>query len=296
MEFKPYLINIEFVRGCNLRCGFCGVHSMPKDFKYINIVTLMKIIKEIKVWDGCRISINVRGEPTLHKDWINMIKLIRDEMPKSTIGIISNGNKITVKDIKRFFKSGGNVFLMDCYNNSYNQRKEAFKELKPIDYYNSDFKYYQKQNPDKTHVLILCDDISEHNSDRKDRTLFNWAGNIPENAYKKYGIKKLKSPLKKKCTRPFRELTLFYDGTVAICCYDWQNRTKLWNINKKMLKRFWEDNPMMHSIRGLLYNKDRDFGICKDCDYDGGAYMGFLPKYPELSLKTRNKIREDLEC
>jgi len=28
----------------------------------------------------------------------------------------------------------------------------------------------------------------------------------------------------------------------------------------------------------MLYNRNRDFGICKRCDYRGGMRQGFIPR------------------
>src|SRR6266576_7009643 len=74
----PHSISIELTEGCNLRCSFCGLNGIrePKknDFKFMEISTIERIVSQVAEarWT-CRVGFAMRGEPTMHPNFIGMI-------------------------------------------------------------------------------------------------------------------------------------------------------------------------------------------------------------------------------
>jgi hypothetical protein len=97
---------------------------------------------------------------------------------------------------------------------------------------------------------------------RKARTIINHAGNCDVEKLKKYGWQPQPLPLRKKCSRPFREITVHWDGTVPLCCMDWCHEFIIEKVGKLSLPEIWE-SEIMNVMRHLLYNKDRGFLIKK---------------------------------
>ena len=71
------------------------------------------------------------------------------------------------------------------------------------------------------------------------RVLLNHAGNVNPEVYEKYGMKKITEPLKKTCTRVFREMVIKYDGVVPICCIDWKRECPIGKFPEKSLHEIW---------------------------------------------------------
>ena len=87
----------------------------------------------------------------------------------------------------------------------------------------------------------------------------------------------------KRCAKPFRELSVRWDGNVAICCNDWRGLYKCGNVVKDGLNAVWQSKAM-GAARVKLYQGQRDFGPCNGCDAHSYR-VGLLPdKYGKDSL------------
>jgi radical SAM protein with 4Fe4S-binding SPASM domain len=70
----------------------------------------------------------------------------------------------------------------------------------------------------------------------------------------------------KKCAKPFRELSVRWDGAVAVCCNDWRGVMEIGNVNEVgHIDEIWQ-HPAMGAIRRHLYHGMRTEGPCRGCD------------------------------
>jgi radical SAM protein with 4Fe4S-binding SPASM domain len=95
----------------------------------------------------------------------------------------------------------------------------------------------------------------------------------------------------KRCAKPFREMSIRWDGNVAVCCNDWRGVYKCGNVVTDGLDKVW-NGPAMQAARRKLYHGMRDFGPCKGCDarsYRPGLLPDKLGKY-ELDLPTKRDL------
>jgi len=284
---KPWSCQIELVRGCNLACGFCGTRTMPPGYDFMSLRTVIAIGRELQHagYDPTRIELALRGEPMLHGEWATSLCVLRSYLPKSSIMMTTNGTKLSTWDVDYFWRAGGNVLLVDCYGKgTLERRMRTFTEagFKPMDFYASDFNPWHRHGP-KTRALILLDDIGRRSGEKKNRTLQNHAGNVDWAAAKMYGIKPLDKPLSKICVNPFRELVIHWDGSIHLCCMDYNAQQELWNISRGNVAMFWENHPVLNAARRMLAEGRRDFGLCRYCDFNGGGRKGLLPRYPVMT-------------
>jgi hypothetical protein len=247
-------------------------------------------------WNGIRLEFAMRGEPTLNPNFIKNIHIFHKQLNKSSITTATNGNKLNPTLIKQYFKAGGNVLLVDCYNGNLPQREKEYKQqgFKVTNYYKDTFNPYQK-NP-KAKVITLMDDIKTNSNKKKTRILHNMGGNVDWQKVKHYGLTPLKKPLTKKCTNPFREIIFLHDGTIPLCCHDSAINTKISNIKQtNNLQQLWQKNKKLNIARILLYNKRRDkIKPCNNCDSNGGMRIGLLPKMKTLTPQQIDKISTQL--
>jgi hypothetical protein len=97
----------------------------------------------------------------------------------------------------------------------------------------------------------------------------------------------------KRCAKPFRELSVRYDGGVAICCNDWRGVYKIGNVwDVHDINDLWW-HPRMDAARRLLYHGRRVVGPCAGCD--ATSYRtGLLPDKKgrvELPVPTDQDMR-----
>jgi radical SAM protein with 4Fe4S-binding SPASM domain len=103
----------------------------------------------------------------------------------------------------------------------------------------------------------------------------------------------------KRCHRPFRELSVRWDGSVAVCCNDWRGEYKCGNINEIGMEAVWQ-SAAMDAARRKLYRGERDFGPCAGCD--ARSYrVGLLPdkmgkdSMPPMDAASQAALEEAME-
>jgi hypothetical protein len=291
-KYKPYRATIDATRGCNMKCDFCGVHSLPKKIVFMSMSTAVKAAKELSVFDPLRIEFGTRGEPTLNPKLHEITRAFRQYCPNSQITLMTNGTRLNEKYINRFFNEGGNIVLVDAYNKEYKHYFEKLKMFNPIDFYEDEFNPYHR-HPPTTRKVCIIKDIGQCDGISCTRVLSNMAGNVDFELVKKYGLTPLKEPLEKMCTLPYRGLDIGYNGLICLCCNDWRQEMPLWDIKYGNLKEFWINNQKLNASRYLLYHKDRNFGICKRCDCRGGHRYGLvrkMGKYNESKMEYARKM------
>lgn len=92
----PSVYQIESFSRCNLECPFCltGIHKQP--FDYVGSAMDMDLFKKIVERDlgGSKyVELQMRGEPTLNKNLLDMVMLLRE---KVFVGFSTHGNTLGV--------------------------------------------------------------------------------------------------------------------------------------------------------------------------------------------------------
>lgn len=279
----PNSIQIEPTEGCNLACAFCGIASIRENnasrqlgihgdssspYRFMGVEVAERIASEMKRlgWNS-RIEIAMHGEPTMNKSLPEIITAFRTKLPKAYILLTCNGAGITEQ--RRFeavLGSGLNTLALDDYKhaNSVPQIRQFVRKLGVPVY------EYPKQKEGNPHrradgvKIVIIHDISD-NTDGNHK-LHNQGGHSGGPAKE---IKRVR------CTKPFREIAVRYDGNVAICCDDWQGKYKIGNVMTQSLDSLW-NHPRFDAARRRLYMGLRDFGVCRGCDVPPNR-PGLLP-------------------
>jgi len=279
----PFCIQIELTEGCNLACSFCGIagirdngangpenttgkgSSPYKHLSYMNAETLAKKIKqacEENKWNP-RIEMAMHGEPTLNPEYKEIVKLFRSYLPNTPLQMTSNGAGLLrgnlTENINELLTGGLNVLLLD----NYERIKICDKVKEKYDGPFSIFEYplNKKANPHRRrkpsqHDIVIVQDI-ESASQGNHSTLNNHAGSAFPPNEKGQG---------KRCAKVFREISIRWDGNVAICCNDWRGTYKCGNVlGHSSIEKLWQNGPFQ-AARKKLYHGQRDFGPCDGCD------------------------------
>lgn len=269
----PFCVQIEFSEGCNLYCTFCGLQGIrekqAKNYKFMTEDTLRSTMEQITAlkWNP-RIEFAMHGEPTMHPDYVSMVKIARECAPNLQLMMTSNAGGLFRKpglqqNILNLFNAGLNILALDDYEGvGFVPKIREMKEQ--IAAFNISVHEYPKdpagnphrRRPLNTRLLSLVQDLIEA-SKGTHSIITNHAGS---------GGPLLKEPLKRRCAKPFRELGIRWDGNVAMCCNDWRGVYKCGNVISDGLQFIW-NSPAMGAAREKLYAADRNFGACKGCDY-----------------------------
>ena len=263
-QAPPFCVQIELVEGCNLRCNFCGLNGIrgkDNDFKYMTMKTAMGIANDIRdaEWNA-RLEFAMHGEPTVNPHVIQIIRMFRRKLPKNPMMMTSNGGGLLTNPTERIdaLLENLNVLALDWYENvkivpSIMKRYKGIHEFKryPQD---KDANPHRRRKTNE-HDLVVVQDIAEATAGNH-ATLNNHCGCGSPLNDKADGVR---------CAKPFRELSVRWDGNIAVCCNDWRGIYKIGNTNEETISDIWQSDGF-YAARKKLYHGMRDFGPCEGCD------------------------------
>jgi len=284
----PFAIQIELTEGCNLFCKFCGIRGIrnkPHRYKFMSLEYSKNIAKQIRKanWQS-RIEFAMHGEPTMNPRLLEIIKVFRFYLPRNQLTILTNGVGLLLptpnNKVKRLFSNGINIIGIDDYkNNPFSKKIKS--EVKGEEYPGCDSPH--KKFSITTKKVIYIKDIQDAGS----------GGHSVLNNHCGCAFPQLLSPMKKRCAKPFRELSIRWDGKIAICCNDWRGHYYCGEVEKGgCLESIWNGKEF-NIARKLLYDKNRNFIPCKWCDAISYR-VGLLPDKmgkTDLPKPTKKEIK-----
>jgi hypothetical protein len=306
VQDSPFALQIELCQGCNLRCTFCGINGITEKaggpYKFMARDTLTSLITQVTDlgWNP-RVEFAMHGEPTMHPDYVGMIAAAYSIHPKLQLMLTTNGGGLlrppgAAENIKALFRNGLNILALDDYDGIKIVDKirpilnEVCRELQ-INWF--DYPAFPEGNPHKRvkdPFITIIEDISKETGEGTHARLSNHSGSAAPLDY---------SMINTRCARPFRELSVRWDGNVAISCNDWEGRYKCGNVITDGLLAIWHGEAF-DAARRKLYHGQRNFGPCLGCN-DRSHRVGLLPdkkgryEMPEPDEETEEIIKRALE-
>lgn len=268
-QAPPFTIQIETSEFCNLRCSFCGTRGMKvQPTNLMTVQTAQRIADEIaRVGWMSKIAFGMHGEPTFNPMFLTIVREIRKRLPRTTMHVFTNGYGIMhsadpADYIMQMAEAGINNVILDHYSPTGDAAKvvamfDDVVELKAgIPLFSTGLGFR----------VLSVPPIDLDNKNKSTRRLANHCGAA--------------APLdktfnNKRCTMPFRELSIRWDGNVALCCDDFRGEYPIANVNDMPIDELW-NHERFQAARIMLYNYSRDFKPCDGCT-NISSRVGFLP-------------------
>lgn len=259
----PNTVQIELTEGCNLMCQFCGVNgirSSAGNFNFMNEKTI-KIIKEQLETLNCRLLFAMHGEPTFNKNMVNFINMFEGK----SIALLTNGANLK-KHLSKLLNSNVPIIIgIDDY--LHNKNSKILKAL--LNKENIEYHEYPKEKGYNPHNIKISKTVIIFLQDIKLRR------DVKINSHCGAGTRPPVKPIEARCAKPFREISIRWDGNVSLCCNDFRGVYKIGNVNEKNIIELWESEKF-ESARKMLYHKNRNFSPCKYCNATSFR-VGLLP-------------------
>lgn len=305
----PRSYQMELVWGCNLRCWFCGINKTPKGsehWRFMDVALAREFARQVNTYTPkTRIEFGTGGESTLHPQFFDILRALREEAPMMQLMVQTNTEAWRTdaeRWVPEFFAAGGNLLVLNCYVKGRYEELRGY--LQSAEHKWVDFYYDNPRNLSMYHyrsarerLIFLSDDlgkmaVSGDLHGRSQRLLNNQGGATTEGAYRRAGKDLPTLPLAKTCNVPFLQLVLNWDGRVPLCCYDWEDRLILGEFPRQTLREIWEGRRF-RIMRALLQRGDRTELPCATCDFHGGFRKG-LTMYEPVGEPDSAELHSEL--
>lgn len=286
----PSTIGIETSSLCNRTCVFCPNATHKRDDEFMPVELFDKILNDLADAEWAKnLHLYRYNEPMRDKRMLDLIGRAVGTLPRVCVMLNTNGDYFRSKDdIKAFFKAGGRHLQINIYSSDYESEKAQAAAARRFDVI---------QN--WVNELGVVQGRSLYNYSREWRCNVVWKGELE--GFK--GTMKLTNrggilgtlpePLKKGCTRPFRNMNIDWQGNVLLCCQDYHGTVKFGNVKDRSVVDLWNSDAL-NVYRVKLLAKDRRIPICDQCDYNGGVYQHNVPQVSLGRDRDREIVAADM--
>jgi len=278
----PFHVDIETTDACNLKCIMC-VHGTTgvSNPGMIDTTFAKDLINQVASNGGYSIKFNWRGEPTLHKDLIELVSYAKKKGILE-VQINTNGIPLNKEKIEKLIEAGLDriIFSVDGASKEiYEKIRVGAKYKQLVDNIITLSKYKKKINATKPLIRVQMIKMTVNENEVED--LFKlWRPYVNEIKINDITDRGQGNSLsvgnkvligRKKCPQPWQRMVVAYDGKVLPCCADWNFKWIIGDASKLSLKKIW-NSTKMKNIRYLInkYKLD-EFEPCKSC-FSGISY------------------------
>jgi len=284
----PNNIMIEVTNACNLQCKMCYHKHMRRKAGFMSENLYRKVIDKASNLGIENVGLYTTGESFLHPQIFDFIKIAKNKNIKY-VYITTNGNALNEYKIKKIIDSG-----LDSIKFSIDSAtKETYENIKigaSWDKLLNNIKLLKKLRDESNSKLKIFasflitkgnyNDLFKYNSifkDLIDETLFSFvdsqAGQVDANSMIPDEIKEKLNKLVGSSNETFpcgmlwHRFIVNYDGTLTICCIDFDGKLIYGDLNNSTLKECWNNKKMQNFRKIHREKKFKLLPLCCDCDF-----------------------------
>lgn len=267
----PILLEIEPTNHCNVKCIACPNNELKRPKGYMDISLFKKIVDETipYAWEY---AFDMLGEPTLHKDIIEMITYVKQQ--GGNVALFTNLNYINPELSEAIVKSPVDRLIINISeSDKFDYEKTikngnfdtVFKNLQAIKHLKIE---YNSLRPKliASYLQMTSNEGRQEKNIQELKKHFDYC--LIKHAHDWLGHPKVK-PLrlashtksKRKCSNLWSTATILWDGRVAVCSHDAEGKRILGDATKSSLFNIW------NSEKNIAFRKSfRNNPFCQKCD------------------------------
>ena len=286
----PYAIMIDPSGGCNFKCCFCPCNNA--DEKSSERHKIMPYDLFVKIIDGLEqfrkkvpvIDLYGLGEPLLNKNFVRMVKYLKQKNCCDMIRTTTNGSLLTKELIDELVESGIDYIKISIEGLNSKDYKDLCDVNVDFNSIVSNIEYlYEKSRgkleigtkiissvfssqDDRQRYLDLFSPITDYTYIRNVQT--NWAEFdamvIPDGTEDgKYCNNKV--PPYDICSYALTHMIVHSNGDIGLCCYDWKHETSYANAYTSTIPEAWNSEKLRQIRLAHLTGHRSDLPYCKSC-------------------------------
>lgn len=273
--YPPYIL-IEPVSTCNLRCPFC--FQTDKSFTkkpYMGVMDMSlfkKVVDEADNLGVGAITLASRGEPTLHKNFVDMLDYLGNKKNIFEIKINTNATFLSEKIAHSIFKNKITqvVISADHYQKEEYERLRKNSNFEKI-LVNVDrlFEIRKMYKENYTEIRVSGIDADKNLNREKFKNFWikrsdHVTSSYPFerwNTYENQVHKDINDP----CENLWDRMYVWFDGKVNPCDADYKSKLSFGDVNQDNIKNIWNNNVINKLRTSHLNDKRHDFNPCDRC-------------------------------
>lgn len=280
MPLAPLHIYIEPTNICNLNCLHCARWAIKRKLQHMKLPVFTEAISQIKKagWNP-KITLTGQGEPLLHKEIVDFVKLVKQN--GLFVSIICNGTVLTEELGLRLLKAG-----LDRMQFSFDSvDKEIYESVRRGSNYEKTLKNildFAELNEKMGHscYVSISSVQSKKVAEQKEEFVKFWEKYPIDNVFlaplsNLQGKSNLKDQAKKHgarqlCILPWLSMSIKTDGSIVGCAHDYNDSYVLSKVGDSDIKEVWNGEKIKF-LRGSLLKNEFEFfkkigHNCEECN------------------------------
>ena len=286
---------------CNYKCIICPQHKLSRKNEIMSLDLFKMLFDKVNAETDQYTTLTFpgMGEPTLDKTLFDKIAYAKSKKPNLEITFITNASALTVQRWQQLEDLGVNSARVSFYGND----RETYSEIMGVAnkamfdrVYNNLIEICKIKN--KTKLLLTMNVISKDYDVVPEEWINFWRERAdllevwyPHNWVQGVHYRKVQEEKMNSCGRPFTgPLQIQVDGTVNMCCFDWDGELTIGDLKTQSLKEIFS-SPLYNKIFECHTSGNfKGSGlICENCDQRNADKSDVMVYNSKFDIRERVK-------
>lgn len=308
----PYVVYIDPTNLCNFRCAFCPtadndlLKQVGRPKVSMSFDLFKKVIDEIGLF-GRKLrllSLYKDGEPTLHKNFPEMVRYAREANIAERIWTKTNGSFLNPELNAKLVDAGLDHICISIEHVS----EEGYKKVADVkvDYEKlraNILDLYNRRGNMSIYIKVADTALTPEEKDKFYRDFQDRADFISIEKLNGWSYSTLKDFTlgtnpdtydggtlvdKLACAYPLYVMAVNSDGSVSVCGEDWAYKTSVGNVKDQTMQEIWNGEAMYRIREQHLSGRRAENPACATCYYVKIVPDNIDPYREELLAKLRD--------
>lgn len=292
----PNRITIELTNACNVSCSFCPRQEVDMEIGYMDENLYRKIIDEAAMHLPVKVVFFFRGESLLHPKFEEYLRYAK-EKGLGPIQFASNALALEEDIAEKMLDIGIDFisFSLDTLNEdvyrSTRKSGDLPHSMKNVIALSEKCRERRKKGLPAPTLQVSTIELPDYIGEQADFIAF-WKQYVDivrvyyehdeKGRFRDRKVEEALSVLqeRKPCRKVFTDFLIYWDGSLALCNYDWGGEALAgMNLNRMTIQEAWDSRDYERIREMHLADTLTDGIMCRNCehwkiDYMPGGYLG----------------------
>ena len=271
----PLHLDVESSNTCNLRCTMCQIPFGKMEAGYLRIDVFESILNQVKEHFLPSMKFNFRGEPLMHPKIDKLVRMAK-EAGVLEVQFNSNGALLTEGLGEKLIDAGLDriKFSVDSLvPETYNLIRRGTDYDKTI---GNILSFINMRNRLKKKMPIIQVQMVYMESNHKEilKYIEFWQDKVNRIGFSRYRSGNNRNAEERvgkvgkriPCPQLWQRMVVLWDGTVLMCCGDYNMKNPIGNIERQKLADIWKGTQLQHYRKLHLQHKFNEIDACRKCE------------------------------